>query len=102
MTIALLTDSNLSTEQEEVLCDLWRDSTGLWGSAWHPSGGYRFPETVGALEDICDNNTGIKQTQIMAFISDLRHGSRCRVCGTGSEVAETGVCGDCAIDLDVD
>ncbi|WP_144835986.1 hypothetical protein [Kocuria rosea] len=99
-TQTLETAEPLKEGQEKFLVELWKDSFGVWGSAWTARGHFQFPETLAQLDTIADNDEGITQTQLDRFLEDLRFHSRCRICAGTEDVFESGRCGDCAIALE--
>lgn len=86
--------------QEQFLVELWKDSFGVWGSAWTARGHFQFPETLAQLESVVDNDEGITQAQLDRFLEDLRFHSRCRICAGTEDVYESGSCSDCLIALE--
>lgn len=99
-TQTLTTTAPLNERQEQFLVGLWKDSFGVWGSAWTARGHFQFPETLAQLDTVADNDERITQAQLDRFLEDLQFHTRCRICAGTENVFESGRCGDCAIALE--
>lgn len=90
----------LTEIQERELKELFKDSFTLRNEVWDSvKSAHKFPNTIAQLETIMDNDMGLSQPQLDAFLDEVESGRRCVTCGEADKGTDD-ICTDCVIELD--